>query len=72
MADMMPKVETLRKRYPTLDIQVDGGVAVETIDTCSAAGANVVVSGSGVFKADSPAKAMQIMRQSVEKVINSK
>lgn len=32
MADMMPKVEFLRQRYPMLDIEVDGGVSLTTID----------------------------------------
>ena len=32
MADMMPKVEFLRQRYPTLDIEVDGGVSLATIE----------------------------------------
>jgi pentose-5-phosphate-3-epimerase len=26
MGDMLPKVKELRGRYPTIDIQVDGGV----------------------------------------------
>eukprot|EP01084_Bolivina_argentea_P262489 443910_1 len=39
MEDMMPKVSFLRLRYPNLNIQVDGGVNVDTIDSASKAGA---------------------------------
>lgn len=35
MADMMPKVSTLRGRYPGLDIEVDGGLSPATIKTAS-------------------------------------
>jgi len=35
MTDMMPKVEWLRENYPTLDIEVDGGVGPNTIDICA-------------------------------------
>jgi ribulose-phosphate 3-epimerase len=41
MPEMMPKVEALRKRYPELNIEVDGGLAENTIDTAAEAGANV-------------------------------
>eukprot|EP00009_Paramoeba_aestuarina_P009068 CAMPEP_0201518292 /NCGR_PEP_ID=MMETSP0161_2-20130828/9184_1 /ASSEMBLY_ACC=CAM_ASM_000251 /TAXON_ID=180227 /ORGANISM="Neoparamoeba aestuarina, Strain SoJaBio B1-5/56/2" /LENGTH=213 /DNA_ID=CAMNT_0047916031 /DNA_START=168 /DNA_END=806 /DNA_ORIENTATION=- len=49
MEDMMPKVAELRKRYPDLDIQVDGGVNSKTVKKTHEAGANVVVAGSAVF-----------------------
>jgi ribulose-phosphate 3-epimerase len=62
----MTKVSRLRKLYPTLDIEVDGGVNVATIEQCTKAGANVIVSGSGVFKHASPSEAIAIMRKSVE------
>lgn len=62
----MPKVSKLRKLYPTLDIEVDGGVNVSTIEQCTKAGANVIVSGSGVFKHPSASEAISIMRKSVE------
>lgn len=35
MHDMMPKVQWLRKNYPTMDIEVDGGVGPSTIDVCA-------------------------------------
>lgn len=35
MADMMPKVRWLRDNYPELDIEVDGGVGLETIEACA-------------------------------------
>jgi ribulose-phosphate 3-epimerase len=35
MADMMPKVSWLRENYPELNIEVDGGVGLGTIDQCS-------------------------------------
>ncbi len=31
MTDMLPKVEYLRKNYPDLDIEVDGGVGLANI-----------------------------------------
>lgn len=38
MANQMGKVEWLRKHYPTLDIEVDGGVGPNTIDQCAKVG----------------------------------
>lgn len=35
MADQMPKVKWLRENYPSLDIEVDGGVGQETIHQCA-------------------------------------
>ena len=56
MADMMPKVTTLRKwidaRNPACELEVDGGVDPETAKVCVAAGANVLVAGSSVYRAE--------------------
>ena len=35
MSNMMPKVRTLRQRYPNLNIEVDGGVGPKTIQECA-------------------------------------
>ena len=50
MGGMMSKVATLRQRCPDLDIQVDGGLTVDTVDAAARAGANMIVAGSAVFK----------------------
>jgi ribulose-phosphate 3-epimerase len=64
---MMPKVEALRKRYPELNIEVDGGLAENTIDTAAEAGANVIVAGSAVFGAKDPSEVIAKLREAVEK-----
>lgn len=56
MGGMMSKVEEIRgyadkNGFPSLDIQVDGGINAETAPTAKAAGANVLVAGTSLFKA---------------------
>ncbi|XP_042515988.1 ribulose-phosphate 3-epimerase, cytoplasmic isoform-like [Macadamia integrifolia] len=67
MPEMMDKVRTLRKKYPSLDIEVDGGLGASTIDTAASAGANCIVAGSSVFGAPEPAEVISVMRKTVEK-----
>lgn len=63
MESTMPKIEALRKKCPDIDIQVDGGINLETIKTAGRAGANVFVAGSAVFKSDEPAKAIGALKE---------
>lgn len=42
----------MRNLKPDLDIEVDGGLGPDTIDIAAAAGANMIVAGSSVFKND--------------------
>ncbi|KAK5709554.1 RIBULOSE-phosphate 3-epimerase [Elasticomyces elasticus] len=67
MPDMMPKVEALRKRYPDLNIEVDGGLSEKTIDVAADAGANVIVAGSAVFGAQDPKDVIAKLRAAVDK-----
>ena len=56
MADMMPKVERIRhwidEQGLDCELEVDGGVDLQTRDACVEAGANVLVAGSAVYGAD--------------------
>lgn len=67
MASELPKVQELRKRYPELNIEVDGGLGPGTIDQAADAGANVIVAGSAVFGAQDPAGVIALLREAVDK-----
>ncbi|XP_077226870.1 ribulose-phosphate 3-epimerase, cytoplasmic isoform [Tasmannia lanceolata] len=66
MPETMDKVRALRKKYPSLDIEVDGGLGPSTIDVAASAGANCIVAGSSVFGAPEPGQVISILRKSVE------
>lgn len=70
MEDMMPKVKHLRINYPLLNIEVDGGVALNTIDCCAKAGANWIVSGTGIIKAQDQRSVMKQLKDSVTHAIS--
>lgn len=64
MPAMMDKVRALRKKYPALDIEVDGGLGSSTIDAAATAGANCIVAGSSVFGAPEPDQVISLLRKS--------
>ena len=59
MADMMPKLKTIRgwidQKTPGCELEVDGGVNEKTGRLCVENGANVLVAGSAWFKSADPA-----------------
>ncbi len=63
----LPKIEALRERAESrgleLDIEVDGGIKVDNVHRVVSAGANVIVSGSGIFKSEDWAKTIWEMRE---------
>ncbi len=63
---VLPKIEELRstatRRGLDLDIEVNGGIKTGNIDRVVAAGANVIVSGSGIFKTPDYAETIAAMR----------
>ena len=68
ISEMLPKIERLRKeinnRDLEIDIQVDGGIKPgTTANKAVKAGANILVSGSAIFKAKDRAKAIKKLKQ---------
>lgn len=67
MPETLAKVQTARQKFPDLKIEVDGGVKPgDTVTAAAKAGANVIVSGSGVFLSKDPAAAIRDLRAAVE------
>lgn len=62
MPDVMPKVHLARTLYPDLNIQVDGGISPDTVDSAASAGANVFVAGSAIFGAPDAKDAIDSIR----------
>jgi ribulose-phosphate 3-epimerase len=65
MAGLMDKVREVRAAIGDRDVwlQVDGGIAADTIATAAAAGADTFVAGSAVFGQDDPDAAVQELRR---------
>jgi ribulose-phosphate 3-epimerase len=63
MAEVLPKVEALRgtHRYAK-DVEMDGGINLETIASCASAGANVLVAGTAVYGEKDMASAVRSLR----------
>ena len=67
MEEVLPKVEALRTRYGfTKPIEMDGGIAPDTVAACAAAGANVFVAGSAIYNAPDPPAALREIRALAE------
>lgn len=61
MEDMVPKIGRIKKRFNGF-LQVDGGINGQTAPKVRTAGANVIVSGTGVFGEKDYSKAIRTIR----------
>lgn len=63
---ILPKIRRARQAIEDagvpIALQIDGGVAPDTIERAAEAGANVFVAGSAVYSAEDPAKAIDQLR----------
>ncbi|MFA5392627.1 MAG: hypothetical protein WC306_03050 [Candidatus Paceibacterota bacterium] len=51
---VLDKIKELRKKYPQLNIEVDGGVNEETFSEVLKTGANYLAIGSAIFESENP------------------
>lgn len=61
------KCRTIRDAFPDIQIEVDGGLAPDTVDKAAVEGANVIVAGSAIFGSDNPQSVISTLRQSIDK-----
>jgi ribulose-phosphate 3-epimerase len=68
---VVPKIrrarDLIRSSELSIWLQVDGGIAAETIERCAEAGADVFVAGSAVYSSDSPAAVVQALRTQADR-----
>ncbi|MGB9726525.1 MAG: ribulose-phosphate 3-epimerase [Minisyncoccia bacterium] len=51
---VLDKIESLRKKYPKINIELDGGINEEIALEALKAGANILAIGSAIFEAENP------------------
>ncbi|KAH9601515.1 Ribulose-phosphate 3-epimerase-like [Trypanosoma melophagium] len=71
MPEPLTKVRELRKRYPYLNIQVDGSINLDTVDAVAEAGANCLVPGQAVFKANNRRENINKLRSTVQRYLKN-
>jgi ribulose-phosphate 3-epimerase len=73
--NVVPKIRELRaevdRRKLAVDIEVDGGIKVDNVDVVAEAGANVYVSGSGIFSEKNYAQTIAAMRDRAAKTLRT-
>ena len=67
IASVLDKVKEIRsiidEKNLNCHVEIDGGINAETVIAAKAAGANVIVAGSGIFKAEDRAAAIETLRK---------
>lgn len=64
LPESLEKIKTIRHHTGAeYKIEIDGGVGTKNIDSVVAAGANVIVAGSGIFQSADPRKTIEQMKQ---------
>ncbi len=72
---MTGKIELLRSQLSRtslpVDIQVDGGIKADNVGEVVRAGANVIVSGSGIFGTKDYARTIARMKENIRKTVSA-
>lgn len=76
LPSMLGKIELLRSQLTRakldVDIQVDGGIKADNVGEVVAAGANVIVSGSGIFGTSDYGKTIALMKRNIRQAVGAK
>jgi ribulose-phosphate 3-epimerase len=62
LAETLPKIKNLREKYKNVNIEVDGGINLETAPRVVQAGANILASGSTIFGSDDIKKTIEELK----------
>ena len=66
IADVLPKIEAAHTAIVqsgrTIELELDGGVTLENVNSITSRGVNVIVGGSSVFRSENPAATIAAMR----------
>lgn len=60
---VLGKIKSFRQKYPDIEIRVDGGISPATAKEAIRAGADVLVSGSFIFKSGDVGKAIEELKK---------
>lgn len=75
LPSMTGKIELLRSQLVrsglSVDIEVDGGIKTDNVAEVVRAGANVIVSGSGIFKTKDYGRTISAMRENIRKAVSA-
>jgi len=63
MPEVLPKIRELRKMKKNLDIEVDGGIKLGNAKLVAEAGANILVSCSGIYNFENKKEAIELLRK---------
>jgi ribulose-phosphate 3-epimerase len=63
MGEVEGKIRELRRKFPKLHIEVDGGINAETVKGASVAGADRLAASSSIYRAENAGKAMEAIRE---------
>ena len=63
LEETLDKIEQLREKYKNVNIEVDGGINLETAPKVIQAGANLLASGSAIFESENIKETIQVLKQ---------
>lgn len=60
--ETLTKIKEIKERFPHILVEVDGGVNRATAGLCHQSGADVLIAGTGIFRAENPQEEIKFLR----------